>query len=210
MIWYKIFQINPKSSIHSCLIFSKNDGYEIQNKIEKKTDNKIFEFGLKYFFNVVLRIAIKQKGRDYLPMFIEIIKVYIENDVNKAKFILEEFSNAEIINEYLVYCPTKSGTMASDEIINFSFKKLYEEVLLSKNKNDDDINFIFKFINTYVLFISYNINTISIENVNATFYKILRITSSQIFINYLKEKLKNGCCHFSMMTTMKTMMKKCI
>ena len=183
---------NKSKKFHSQLFnILKSDGYEIQNKIEKKTDNKIFEFGLKYFFNVVLRIAIKQKDReyrDYLPMFIELIKVYIENDVNKAKFILEEFSNAEIINEYLVYCPTKSGTMASDEIINFSFKKLYEEVLLSKNKNDDDINFIFKFINTYVLFISYNINTISIENVNATFYKILRITSSQIFINYLKEK----------------------
>ena len=166
----------------------KNDGYQIQNKKEKKTDNKIFEFGLKYFFNVVIRIAIKPKEREYLPMFIEILKVYIENDVSKAKFILEEFSNTEIINEYLVYCPTKSGTMATDEIINYSFKKLYDDVILNKSKNDDDINFILNFINTYVLFISYNINTISIENVNATFYKILRVTSSQIFINYLKEK----------------------
>ena len=166
----------------------ESDGYKIQNKIEKKTDNKIFEFGLKYFFNVVLRIAIKPKDREYLPTFIEIIKVYIENDVNKAKFILEEFSNTEIINEYLVYCPIKSSTMATDEIINFSFKKLYEDAVLSKNKNDDDIDFILKFINTYVLFISYNINTLSIENVNATFYKILRTSSSHIFINYLKEK----------------------
>ena len=166
----------------------KSDGYEIQNEPEKKTDNKIFQFGLKYFFNVVLRIAIKPKEREYLPMFLEIIKTYIENDVDKAKFILEEFSNTEIINEYLVYCPTKSGTMATDEIINFSFKKLYEDAILNKSKNDDNISFILKFINTYVLFISYNINTISIENVNATFYKILRISSSQIFINYLKEK----------------------
>ena len=166
----------------------ESDGYKIQNKIEKKTDNKIFEFGLKYFFNVVLRIAIKPKDREYLPTFIEIIKVYIENDVNKAKFILEEFSNTEVINEYLVYCPIKSSTMATDEIINFSFKKLYEDAVLSKNKNDDDIDFILKFINTYVLFISYNINTLSIENVNATFYKILRTSSSHIFINYLKEK----------------------
>jgi len=166
----------------------ESDGYKIQNKIENKTDHKIFEFGLKYFFNVVLRIAIKPKDREYLPTFIEIIKVYIENDVNKAKFILEEFSNTEIINEYLVYCPIKSSTMATDEIINFSFKKLYEDAVLSKNKNDDDIDFILKFINTYVLFISYNINTLSIENVNATFYKILRTSSSHIFINYLKEK----------------------
>jgi hypothetical protein len=180
---------NKSKKFHSQLFnILKNDGYEIQNKIEKKTDNKIFEFGLKYFFNIVLRITLKPKDREYLSMFIEIIKVYVENDVNKAKFILEEFSNTEIINEYLVYCPTKSGTIATDDIINFSFKKLYEDVILSKNKNDEDINFIFKFINTFVLFISYNINTISIENVNSTFYKILRITSSLIFINYLKEK----------------------
>ena len=128
-----------------------------------------------FYPKTVLTKTNKPKDREYLSMFIEIIKVYVENDVNKAKFILEEFSNTEIINEYLVYCPTKSGTKATDEIINFSFKKLYEDVILSKNKNDDDNNFIFKFINTYVLFISYNINTISIESVNSTFYKILRI-----------------------------------
>ena len=174
----------------------KEEGYEINNKIDKtdtklqSPNNKIFEFGLKYFFNILLRIAIKSKERFYLPIFSDIIKVYIENDLNKAKFILEEFSNTEAINEYLVYCPNKSGIITSHDIIYFSFKKLFENIILKNNLNNseisNDLDFLFQFINAYVLFISYNINIISIENVNTIFYKIIKISS--IFINYLKEK----------------------
>ena len=170
----------------------KEEGYIISNKVDKikNTNNKIFEFGLKYFFNIVLRIAIKPKDNLYLPIFSEIIKLYIESDLNKAKFILEEFSNSDIINEFLVYCCIKSGIMATHDIIYFSFKKLFDNIFLnSKEKGEeinDDLNFLFKFINTYVLFISYNIHTINIENVNSIFYKILKISS--LFINYLKDK----------------------
>ena len=169
----------------------KEEGYLTKNIIDKKNnadkDNKIFEFGLKYFFNVVLRIAIKSKDRTYLPLFIDIMKVYIENDINKAKFILEEFSNTEIINEYLVYCPTKAGII--HDIIHFSFKNVYEKTSFYKNKNneiDDDMHFLFEFINTYVLFIIYNIKSMSIESVNAIFYKIIK--TSPIFIYYLKQR----------------------
>ena len=172
----------------------KEEGYEIYNKVDKKVilNNKIFEFGLKYFFNVVLRIAFKPKDKDtlYLPIFNEIIKIYIENDLNKAKFILEEFSNSDIINEFLVFCCIKTGIMTAHDIIYFSFKKIFENINLNIKKNKEEINenlkFLFKFINTYVLFISYNINSICIENVNFIFYKILNISS--LFINYLKEK----------------------
>jgi ubiquitin C-terminal hydrolase len=170
----------------------KEEGYIISNKVDKikTTNNKIFEFGLKYFFNIVLRIAIKPKDNLYLPIFSEIIKLYIESDLNKAKFILEEFSNSDIINEFLVYCCIKSGIMTTHDIIYFSFKKLFDNIFLnSKEKGEeinDDLNFLFKFINTYVLFISYNIHSINIENVNSIFYKILKISS--LFINYLKDK----------------------
>ena len=181
--------------LHTQLFNSlKEEGYEINIKVDKKntTNNKIFEFGLKYFFNVVLRIAIKPKDKDklYLPIFNEIIKIYIENDLNKAKFILEEFSNSDIINEFLVYCCIKSGIMTTHDIIYFSFKKLFENIFSNSKKKGEEINedlkFLFKFINTYVLFISYNIQSISIENVNSIFYKIINISS--LFINYLKEK----------------------
>ena len=170
----------------------RNEGYEIINNKNKKnnTNNNIFIFGLKYFFNVFLRIAIKPKDRMKLPLYIEILKIYIENDLNNAKFILEEFSNTEVINEYLVYCPTKSGVGGTDDIIIFSFKKVFENIISNTNKNNElinnDIDFLFRFINTYVLFISYNINTILIENVNNTFYKIIKI--SPTFINYLRSK----------------------
>lgn len=176
--------------LHEDLIeILKQEGYEIKNKTDKK-NNKIFEFGLKYFFNILLRISIKPADPLYLPIFTEIIQVYIENDINKAKFILEEFSDTEIINEYLVFCPTKSGIITSGEIIYFSFKKIFEKINLKSNSNNEemvqDLYFLFNFINSYVLFITYNINNICIENVNAIFYKIIKI--SPLFLNYLKER----------------------
>ena len=188
--------ITPKTEkLHQQLYnILKEEGYITKYNLDKKDnknkDNKIFDFGLKYFFNVVLRIAIKPRDKTYLPIFNDIMKVYIENDINKAKFILEEFSNSEIINEYLVYCPTKSGIITTHDIIHFSFKNIFEKTPFYKNKKsneiNDDLQFLFKFINTYILFISYNINSISIENVNSIFYKIIK--TSSIFIHYLKQK----------------------
>ena len=173
----------------------KEEGYITKNIIKKDNsnlnkDNKIFEFGLKYLFNVVLRIALKNKDRNYIPILNEMMKLYIENDINKAKFILEEFRNAEIINEYLIYCPTNSGITITYDIINFSFKSIFEKTPFYTNKKSNEINedlcFLFKFINTYVLFISYNIKSISIENVNYLFYKIIK--TSPIFPQYLKKR----------------------
>ena len=47
-------------------------------------------------------------------------------------------------------------------------------------------SFVFKFINTYVLFIAYNIKSNPIEHVNNIFYQLISLSES--FLNYLKDK----------------------
>ena len=154
----------------------RNDGFKIKEELDdndKNRSTKIFEFGLKYFFCVLLRSS----DKTYISIYLDMIKTYIENDANKAKFILEEFSNFETINEYLVFCPYINVIEAVQEIIILSFTKLRET---------DELQFLIKFINTYLLFISYNIHNISIKHVNLVFYKIVKTDST--FMEYLKSK----------------------
>jgi len=173
----------------------KNNKLKEQNKVgnnNKNSIDEIFEFGLIYFFNIEIRVIFRQKEKSFLSEFVDIIISYIEKDIKKAKYILEEFSNFEVINEFLVSCPTKSGTKAINKIIYTSFKKIFDYILLNEksNKANDDISdynlFLFKFINTYVLFITYNIRSIQIENVNTIFYDIIK--TNEAFIKYLKKK----------------------
>ena len=162
------------------------------NNTKQERNNQIFEFGLVYFFNVELRIVFRPKERTLLSEFTELIILYIQRDVKKAKYVLEEFSNEEVIQEYLMTCPTKSGVQSTGKIILNSFKKILDYISLNENSNksNDDVNeyksFVFKFINTYLLFIIYNIRSTPIEYVNSVFYKLISLSES--FILYLKSK----------------------
>ena len=162
------------------------------NTKKKGNKNKIFEFGLIYFFNVEIRIAFKPKEKTFLTDFIEIIETYINKDIKKAKYILEEFSNNSVINEYLISCPVKSGVHATTQIILKSFRKIFDYIIFiqSSNKENDNVGeyykFLLKFINTYTLFIVYHIHSTPLEHVNLMFIKI--VTLSDTFLNYLKDK----------------------
>ena len=162
-----------------------------KNKKEEK-NNSIFEFGLIYFFNVEIRIVFKQKEKSFLSEFIDLMVSYIQKDIKKAKFILEEFSNEEVIQEYLVNCPIKSGVHATSKIIYTSFKKILDYISLNQNSNksNDDIHeyylIVIRFINTYVLFIAYNIRSNPIEQVNSIFFQLISLSES--FVDYLKSK----------------------
>ena len=172
--------------------------YDLEKNI-KNNNNKnqeknyeIFEFGLIYFFNVEIRVVYRPKEKTYLSDFLEIITLYIQKDIKKAKFILEEFANEEVIQEYLINCPTKSGIQALFKIIYTAFKKIFDYITLNQksNKSNDDLNeyslILFLFINTYVLFITYNIKVNPIEHVNSIFYKLISLSDS--FLIYLKNK----------------------
>jgi hypothetical protein len=175
-------------------LLRKNNNVPDKKNEEKKRGNKniIFEFGLIYFFNIEIRIAFKPKEKTFLGDFIEIIGTYIDRDIKKAKYILEEFSNDGAINEYLVSCPVKSGVQATSQIIFKSFKKIFDYIVLNQNSNKASDNaatyfsFLLKFINTYTLYIIYHIRSTPIEHVNFIYFKMISL--SDTFINYLKSK----------------------
>ena len=166
---------------------SKNN----KNKNNEQS-NEIFKFGLIYLFNVEIRIMYKPKENSYLSDLVELIISYIQKDIKKAKFVLEEFSNEAAIQEFLVYCPLKSGVQSTSKIIITSFKKIKDYVILNQNSNKinsdvgDYTHFLFEFINSYVLFITINTRSTPIEHVNAVFYQL--ISTSETFLNYLKNK----------------------
>ena len=155
-----------------------NNGNE--NK-EKKKDNKIFEYGLRYYFNIMLRTSIKE--REYMSKYDEIIKIYIESDIDKCQYVLEEFSDNDAINEYLVFCPVEENVQYTIDIIFIAFKNYYN------NENKKDKTLLFNFINSLICFIYYNIDYICLENVFELLNKIIHVNKdSKEFIKYLKDK----------------------
>ena len=166
----------------------KDKESDSSENIESLNDNRItiFQFGLRYYFNVILRVG--RKPQDKLTLknmdnFKELINIYIESDINKAKYILQEFSDIRAINEYLVYCPNGTSSDNCIEIISNAYRLLYKY-------NDyyiDENSIIYKFLNTWITFIANYIQQINLEHVNSLLYNIININSSS-FKQYFKEK----------------------
>ncbi len=188
----KIFDSNIAknySSFKDLLIkdgyISENNNYIKNNYIDtNNNNNKVFDFCLKYYFNVILRISRRVQDRitnlNYFEIFRDIIKIYIEKDINKAKYLLEEFSNTECINEYLVCCPIIDSIKDCLDII----LKAYNLIFRHSNQND---SFIFEFMNSIITYIDKNIRKMSLEAINHLLIQIISI-GGQRFINYLKKK----------------------
>ena len=160
----------------------KEEGYlDIKDNNEKYNvinNNKIFEFGIRYFFNVLLRI---NKSESYnLIYFIEIINISLEIDNEKCRYILEEFCNDDAINEYLVFCPNKESIKYVSKIIIKAFKSYFND------KKLNDKTFLFNYINTLLLFIYHNIYNICLENVIYLFCSLLDLDKNNIILNHLK------------------------
>jgi hypothetical protein len=117
--------------------------------------------------------------------FKKVIEIYIKTDVNKAKFLLEEFSNFEAIDEYLIYCPNIESIKDCLFHILTSF-----DVLLDYFMKENNCTIIFEYINTLVIYIDNNIRKVYLESVNWLFIEILK-KSPDRFINYLKKKNYN-------------------
>ena len=145
----------------------KNDGTE-------NNSMKIFKFGLRYFFNVILRLP---KEKDLTFYFIEIFKVYLDKDKEKCQFLLEEFSNKEAINEFLVSCPIEESVTNVLEII------LYTVRVLLKEKDSKDI--LIKFVNGLLLYISDEINNTQVDTVIKFLFQLVNIDN--IFKDHLKQ-----------------------
>ena len=170
---------------HSKLINElKEDGYDLtnNNKIENNNTDMIFQYGLRYFFNVVLRTAVSKKNKEYRDKYDEIIKIYLETDLEKCKYILEEFSDNDAINEYLVFCPSDESIKYTSNLIETAFNAYFND------ENIKDKNFLYCYINSILIFIYYNIYDICLEHVINLFTKLIHINENREIIKYLKHK----------------------
>ena len=150
------------------------------NEKDKEGNEKIFEFGIRYFFNVMLRITSKE--REYIDKFDEIIKIYLESDIKKCHYILEEFSDNDALNEYLVFCPTEENIKYSSNIISTAFKTYYND------KSNKDKSFLFQYINSLLIFIYNNIDDICLEHVINLFSQLIKTGKKNKIMKYLKER----------------------
>ncbi len=168
----------------------KNDKIKDKNlfKIINYNNDSIFKFCLRYYFNILLRLQRKNidKKNNIFENFKELINIYIENDMNKAKYILEEFCNQNIILEYLVYCPNFSSSNDCYDIITESLELLFE----NKKYIYDENSILYLFLNTLITFIANYLKKINLENVNNIFYKLIEINGEK-FIDYLRRKKFN-------------------
>ena len=179
------FDINKIEKEHSELVKElKEEEYinlkDNTNEKEKEGNGKIFEFGIRYFFNVMLRITSKE--REYIDKFDEIIKIYLESDIKKCHYILEEFSDNDALNEYLVFCPTEENIKYSSNIISTAFKTYYND------KSNKDKSFLFQYINSLLIFIYNNIDDICLEHVINLFSQLIKTGKKNKIMKYLKEK----------------------
>ena len=158
----------------------KKDSYDIV-----EMDDKIFQLIIRYYFNVVCRISKRTEDKNIHNLrekFKNIINNFIQNDINKAKYILEEFCNREVIDEYLIYCPSKYDTNYCIELIKNCFLLIYQNTDTS-NEN----SFLFQFLNTWLTYIAKNIRSVNLDNMTNILYKMINSDVS-LTLNYMKEK----------------------
>ena len=83
------------------VLFSKKKQSDNKIKQNKKQIFNIFKNFIIYFFNVFLRT----KDKEYLGSFVDLIKLLINDNLECANYLIEEFCNRNVIVEYLINCP---------------------------------------------------------------------------------------------------------
>ena len=94
-----------KKKIH-IFNLNKNNSTNINNLILSKEDEEVildlFKNLIIYFFNVMIRA----RERNYLGGTVDLIKYLINTYIFCADYIIEEFSNYNLLIEYLINCPS--------------------------------------------------------------------------------------------------------
>ena len=196
----KIMDGNLEKLHYQIGLILKSEGYykaieeiEIEKNDEKDKDknlsinnDKIFQFGIRYYFNVLLRVSRKNQDK-YSPYefgkFKEIIIIYIEKDINKGLYILEEFSNIKALEEYLVYCPNNYSAEDCIDIIYQILELLYKNINNIMNEN----SVVYLFFNLLITFFAKNIRKVNLEYINSLICKIINLNATK-FLMHLKRK----------------------
>ena len=199
--WYQnlvlsLFKINYNKNIFKGKNSIMNNYEEKKEEIdnndingEDDMDNKLFKFFIRYYFNVISRISKRLMDKPTLEirnLFQELMNKYICNDFNKMKYILEEFSNPEAIDEYLVFCPSKADVNFFVAFISLIITRMYQ-----KSDMDNENCFFYQSINSWITYMGKNINQRNIEKVNTVIYQIIN-SNTTLILEYLKEKNINA------------------
>ena len=169
--FYEIFDKYTKERKEEIFIENATTNYQIfenDNKeiIFESKDNseKIFKFMLLFYFSLCLRI----KDKSLFLKFTDIIKIYITVNINYAKYIIEEFSDNDTINEFLILCPGKIQKKIVNKIISYCLFKINND---EKGKEENDI--ILLFMNSIISIINLYINEIDIKFIYLILFEIL-------------------------------------
>jgi ubiquitin C-terminal hydrolase len=113
-----------------------NDFINTYKKDQLKFD--IFKFASTFFFTTVLRC----KDKNLIAPFVEFIKTHINLNTNNAVWLIEEFSNFELIQEFLIDCPPPELKRISSGIIYTALLKISRSKVIKESKNNSVNDFI--------------------------------------------------------------------
>ena len=156
---------------------------EVNEETESKSNtqsNDLFIFGAVYFFNVIIRC----KEKYNIPEYIDIMKLYLNQNVNNSIWLIEEFSNPQAIQEYLIDCPNSHIQKCIVGIIYCAL------LSISKQNNPNYDVVIFKLMNTLIIAIKERVNISNLEYVYNVLYRIVSLHYNDkvnIYLDYLKE-----------------------
>jgi hypothetical protein len=188
-----------QSLIISNSYFNNKNDYVMVS--DKNFEKKLFIFACSFFFNVLMR----SRDRTYLAGFVDILKSFINKDVDNGEWLLEEFSNFELQNEYLIESPMLEMRRIVVGVLYSAMIKCYKtnsENTILKIFIDNTLSNIYKYFNgekdlTYLYLILFRYSSLGdkskiyLFNVGVlhflTFYFINKSNECDIS---LKEKLK--------------------
>ena len=163
---------------HFSQITSNISSFDNENETIGNTPlNDLFIFGTVYFFNIIIRCKEKRN----IPEYCDIIKLYLNQNVNNSIWLIEEFSNQQAIQEYLIDC-------ANSQIQKTIVGIIYCALLCISKTNNDSI--IFRLMNTLITTIKEKVNICNLEYVYNVLYRIISLHYNDkvnIYLDYLKE-----------------------
>ena len=135
----EISNINNYLSRNKIIIINKGENnININNNIIQKEEEEkileIFKYLIIYYFNVMIR----SREKDYLGGTTDLIKYFINNYIFCADYLIEEFSNKNVLIEYMINCPSYDIKKLIVGIIYCAMincVKSYENKMRAENNN---------------------------------------------------------------------------
>lgn len=127
---------NLKNKSISKLNSYVNDLLNAYKKDELKLE--LFKFAATFFFTTVLRC----KDKNLIPPFVEFIKTHINLSIENAVWLIEEFSNMELIQEFLIDCPPPELKRITSGLIYTALLKICRSKPTKEIKNNPINDFL--------------------------------------------------------------------